>query len=146
MISVKQLLDKKGHEVWSISADATVYECIQMMDEKHVGALTVMTNNKLVGVISERDYARKVIVKGLSSKETKVKDIMTKDVYHTIPEQNIDECLVMMNKYRIRHLPAVDNGKLIGMISIGDVVKEIIEEQQYTIQQLENCIQWQEAY
>ncbi len=146
MITVKQLLEKKGHDVWSITSDSTVFECIKQMDEKHVGALTVVNKNSLVGVISERDYARKVILKGLSSKETKVKDIMTKHVYHTVPDQTIDECLVMMNKHRVRHLPAVDNGTLIGMISIGDVVKEIIEDQQYTIKQLENYIQWEEAY
>lgn len=146
MITVKQLLEKKGHEVWSISKDATVYECVELMDKKQIGALTVMHNGSLVGVISERDYARKVILKGRSSKETNVKDIMTRHVYHTFPDQSIDECLVMMNKHRFRHLPVIENDELIGMISIGDVVREIIEDQKYTIKQLENYISWEESY
>ena len=116
------------------------------MDKKQVGALTVLHEGSLVGVISERDYARKIILKGRSSKGTLVQDIMTRHVYHAVPEQNIEECLVMMNSHRFRHLPVIDEDKLIGLISIGDVVKEIIEDQKYTIKQLENYISWEESY
>ena len=146
MITVGQLLENKGHEVWSVGPEDTVYDTIKMMDEKHVGALAVIKGNELIGIISERDYARQVILKDRTSRETKVKEIMTSHVYYTHPEQNIDECLVIINQRRIRHLPVIDNGKLVGMISVGDVVKEVINEQKYTIEQLENHISWAESY
>lgn len=146
MISVDQLLSKKGHEVWNVSPEDTVYDAIEQMNEKGVGALAVMMKDKLIGIISERDYAGKVILKGRSSKECKVKEIMTSHVFHTVPSQTIDECLVIMNEKRIRHLPVLNGEKLAGMLSIGDVVKEIIADQKYTIKQLENYISWEENY
>ena len=147
MISVEQLLEKKGSDVWSVSPDDTVFDAIKMMNEKKVGALAVTQGgDRLIGIISERDYAGKVILQGKSSKETPVKDIMTRQVVHTVLSQNITECLVIMNKHRIRHLPVVQEDKLLGMISMGDVVKEIIEDQKYTIKQLENYISWEESY
>jgi CBS domain-containing protein len=123
-----------------------VYSAIKTMDEKHVGALAVVKDTELIGIISERDYARQVILKDRTSKNTQVKEIMTRQVYYTHPDQTIDECLVMINKHRIRHLPVLKNDKLIGMISVGDVVKEIIKEQQYTIEQLEYHLSWSESY
>ncbi|HEC19574.1 MAG TPA: CBS domain-containing protein [Gammaproteobacteria bacterium] len=146
MISVGELLKGKGGEVWSVTPDDTVFEAIKRMNEKHVGALAVVEDGKLVGIISERDYARKVILKDRSSKDTRVKEIMTRDVIHVIPQQPVSECLVLINEQRIRHLPVLDNGNLVGMISVGDVVKEIIQEQQYTIEQLESNLSWAEAY
>lgn len=146
MITVGKLLDDKGHEVWSVSPEDSVYDTIKMMDEKHVGALAVMEAGNLVGIISERDYARQVILKNRTSKDTKVKEIMTKNVVHISPDQTIDQCLLIINERRIRHLPVLDNDKLVGMISVGDVVKEIIRDQKYTIEQLENNVAWAEAY
>ena len=146
MISVRKLLGDKGAEVWGVSPEDTVYKTLEMMEEKGVGALAVKLDGKLVGIVSERDYARKIILKGKSSKETQVKDIMTRQVFHTFPDQSIEECLVLMNDKRIRHLPVIEDDNLIGMISIGDVVKQIIADQQYTIKQLENYISWEESY
>ncbi|VAW98473.1 CBS domain protein [hydrothermal vent metagenome] len=146
MISVGKLLEDKGGEIWHVSPEDTVFDAIKYMDNKHVGALAVVHEDKLVGILSERDYARKVILKDRASKETLVKEIMTSQVIHTILEQPVNECLVIINEKRIRHLPVLDNGKLVGMISVGDVVKEIIKEQQYTIQQLENHLSWAESY
>ena len=146
MISVGSLLDNKGAEVWHVNPEDTVFDAIKYMDSKHVGALAVVHKDKLVGILSERDYARKVILKDRASKETLVKEIMTDKVIHTFPEQPVSECLVIINEQRIRHLPVLDDGKLVGMISVGDVVKEIIKEQQYTIQQLENHLSWAESY
>ena len=104
MITVEKLIEKKGSQVWSISTEASVFDSIKLMDEKGVGALAVVIEDSLVGIISERDYARKVIIKDRSSKETKVKDIMTREVYHAVPDQSIDECLVSMHNHKIRHL------------------------------------------
>ena len=146
MISVRKLLGDKGTEVWGVSPEDTVFKTLEMMEEKGVGALAVKLDGKLVGIISERDYARKIVLKGKSSKDTKVKDIMTRQVFHTFPDQIVEECLVLMNDKRIRHLPVLEDDNLIGMISIGDVVKQIIADQQYTIKHLENYISWEESY
>ncbi len=146
MITVGELLQGKGHNVWSVGPDDTVYDTIKMMDEKRVGALAVVKDGELIGIISERDYARQVILKDRTSKQTKVKEIMTRHVYYTHPGQTIDECLVIINDRRIRHLPVLDNEKLVGMMSVGDVVKEIIKDQKYTIEQLENHLSWAESY
>jgi len=146
MITVEKLLEHKGRQVWTVTPENTVFESIEIMDEKGVGALAVVIKGALVGIVSERDYARKVMLKGLSVKDTLIKDIMTTHVYHTVMSQPIDECLVMMNERRIRHIPVVEDEKLVGMVSVGDVVKEIINEQQYTIKQLENYISWEESY
>lgn len=137
---VKHILDTKGNEIWHITPDASVLDAIKMMAEKRIGALLVMQDNKLVGIVSERDYARKVILRGKSSRETPVQDIMTSDVHHIKPEQTVEDCMELMTDKRIRHLPIVDGGKVVGVLSIGDLVKAIIAEQQYTIEQLESYI------
>lgn len=146
MITVEKVINLKGNEVWNVAPESMVYDAIKLMNEKGVGALAVMQKDALIGMISERDYAGKVILQGRSSKDTMVKEIMTTHVFHTVPEQTIDECLVIMNERRIRHLPVIHDDKLIGMLSIGDVVKEIIKDQKYTIKQLENHISWEENY
>ncbi len=140
MMTVAHLLDSKGKDIWSISPSGSVFDAIEAMAEKGVGALLVMENEQLVGIISERDYARKVILKGKSSKQTLVSDIMTKNVLIARPEQSVEECMAVMTEKRIRHLPVLDKHKVIGMISLGDLVKTIIAEQQFTIQQLEQYI------
>jgi len=145
-MKISELMQSKSKEVWSISPEATVYEALEYMASKSVGALAVAIDGELVGMLSERDYARKVILSGKSSKDTIVKDIMTSHVFYTSLEEDMESCLAKMNKHRIRHMPVVEDGKLVGMISIGDVVKQIISDQQYTIQQLENYISWEESY
>ncbi len=137
---VHQLLEAKGSEVWSIAPDASVFEAIRQMAEKEVGALLVMEGDKLEGILSERDYARSVILKGRSSRETKVSEIMTREVVTGRLDQRIESCLALMTERRIRHLPIVEEGKVVGMISMGDLVKAIIAEQQATIEQLEQYI------
>ena len=146
MSTIEKLLETKGSEVWTISPEDSVFDAIKKMEEHSVGALPVLIEDKLVGIISERDYARKVILKNRSSKETLVKEIMTTRIFHTFPKQKIEECMVVMSEHHIRHLPVMDNEKLIAMISIGDVVKDIISEQQFKIEQLEHTISWSESY
>ena len=146
MATVETLLASKEKTVWSIGPTSSVYEAIQMMDEKGVGALAVTHNDNLVGIISERDYARKVILKGRSSSETNVDDIMTRDVLYTFPGQSVEDCMVMMTENHIRHMPVLQNKTLVGMISLGDVVKEIIKEQKIKIEHLEQTISWGESY
>ena len=146
MATVETLLASKEKTVWSIGPTSSVYEAIQMMDEKGVGALAVTHNDNLVGIISERDYARKVILKGRSSSETSVDDIMTRDVLYTFPGQSVEDCMVMMTEHHIRHMPVLQNKTLVGMISLGDVVKEIIKEQKIKIEHLEQTISWGESY
>lgn len=145
MTTVEKLLQGKTN-VWNIGPDATVYEAIQVMDAKSIGALVVILNDELIGIISERDYARKIILKDRSSKETKVREIMTTRVFHTFPEQNIEECMAVMTTHRIRHLPVLSNNRLVGLVSLGDVVKEIISEQKFKIETLEHTISWEESY
>ncbi|HOP60935.1 MAG TPA: CBS domain-containing protein [Candidatus Saccharicenans sp.] len=140
MITVKQMLEEKGHQVWTISPEATVFEALKIMADKDIGALIVVEKDQVVGIISERDYARKVMLKGKSSLETPVKDIMSTEIYYVGPEVSVDECMALMTEKRIRHLPVMDNGKLIGVISIGDVVKSIISTQKVTIEHLQNYI------
>ena len=140
MTTVKQLLDAKGHQVWSIPPDASVFEAIQLMAEKEVGALLVMQAGKPVGIVSERDYARKVILQGKSSQETPIQEIMTTRVIYTHPDQPIEECMALMTERRIRHLPVIVGEEVLGMISIGDLVKAIIVEQKFIIDQLEHYI------
>ena len=140
MASVKQILQGKGHDVWSVGPEASVYDAIEMMADKEVGALVVIEGESLVGVFTERDYARKVVLQGRSSRETKIKDIMTSRVAYARPGQSVEECMAVMTEKRIRHLPVIEDEKLLGIISIGDLVKSIIEEQQHVIEQLEQYI------
>ncbi len=140
MVSVRQLLSSKAPEVWSIDAEQPVLEAIQVMADRRVGALPVTRNGELVGVVSERDYARKVILLGRSSAETPVWQIMSSPVVTVSPSEDVRKCMQLMTDKRIRHLPVVDSGRMIGVISIGDLVRAVIEEQEYTIEQLERFI------
>jgi CBS domain-containing protein len=140
MASVGQLLRSKGNAVWSVTPDTTVYDAIKLMAQKEVGALLVLEGDKLMGIISERDYARKVILRGRSSKDTPVRDIMTERVLYVRPEQTIEECMALMTAKRVRHLPVCEDDHVIGVVSIGDLVKSVISQQEYLIQQLENYI------
>lgn len=140
MLRVQYLLALKGKDVWSIEPEAPVLEAIRMMAEKHIGALPVMRGLQLLGIISERDYARKVILMGRSSADTPVSQIMSTPVTTISPDDAVPNCMAIMTQQRIRHLPVVDKGKVVGMISIGDLVKAVIEEQQQTIDQLERYI------
>jgi CBS domain-containing protein len=140
MTTVKQILDTKGYTVWSIHPQESVFAAIEQMAEKEVGALVVLEGEALVGIISERDYARKVILKGRSSHETAVQDIMTPHVICTRLDQSIEECMTIVTERRIRHLPVLNSGQVVGIISIGDLVKAIIAEQQFIIEQLEHYI------
>jgi CBS domain-containing protein len=137
---VKHLLETKGDEIWSIEPDASVLDAIKVMAEKGIGALLVMRGAELAGIVSERDYARKVILQGRSSNQTAVREIMTDKVFSTHLEDSIDECLSLMTDKRIRHLPIVEGGAVVGVLSIGDLVKAKIEEQQFHIEQLQNYI------
>ncbi len=140
MKTVRDILREKGYDIWSVAADATVYEALQVMAEKNIGAVLVLEQGKLAGILSERDYARKVILQGRSSLNTPVKEIMTQQVFYVRPDQTIEECMALMTDKRIRHLPVLEDNRLVGVISIGDVVKAIVSEQKVTIQQYENYI------
>jgi len=138
--SVSEILHHKGANVWSISPEATVYAAVQMMAEKNVGALLVMEHDKLVGIISERDYTRKVVLKGRSSKDTAVKEILSDHVVRISPAETVEECMRLMTSHRIRHLPVLDGDKVLGVVSIGDLVNWIITAQTATIEQLQTYI------
>jgi CBS domain-containing protein len=138
--TISEILSNKGATVWSISPDATVFEAILMMTEKNVGALLVTENGKLVGIISERDYTRKVVVKGKASRTTAVKEILSSHVVHVSPSHTVQECLRLMTDHRFRHLPVLDGDKIVGVISIGDLVNWIISAQHTTISQLQTYI------
>ncbi|MBI1996946.1 MAG: CBS domain-containing protein [Deltaproteobacteria bacterium] len=140
MKKVRDILEHKGRNVWSIEPDASVFDALKLMAEKDIGALIVLDGGNLVGIISERDYARKIVLLGRASPTTQVKEIMTTDVVCVDPERNVDECMALVTERRVRHLPVLENGKLIGLISIGDLVKSIITEQQFIIEQLERYI------
>ena len=140
MKSLKQLLEAKGRDVYSVGPDAHVFDALKLMAEKSVGALIVTEGGRIAGVISERDYARKVILLGKSSHELQVRDIMTSKVITVHPGQTVEECMALMTEKRIRHLPVTEGERLIGVLSIGDLVKEVIAEQQQTIRQLESYI------
>jgi CBS domain-containing protein len=140
MITVKQILDEKGSSVWTISPEAKVLDALKLMAEKGVGALIVMEGGEVVGIISERDYARKIILKGRHSQDTPVRDIMSTHIYGVHFDTTAEECMALMTDKHIRHLPVCMDEKLVGVISIGDVVKAIIGQQKGTIENLENYI------
>jgi CBS domain-containing protein len=140
MPTVKQILATKGNKVWSIESGKQVYEALQLMAEKDIGALLVYKDKKVAGIISERDYARKVALKGKSAETTHVSEIMTSEVLCTSPNNSIEECMAVMTDRKVRHLPVVEDEKIVGLISIGDVVNAIISEKQFVITQLENYI------
>ena len=140
MKKVKDILETKGRDVWYIEPGALVYDAMKLMADKGIGALLVMEERRLVGIISERDYARKIILQGRSPRSTNVQEIMTSRVVYTEPEQNIEECMALMTEKRIRHLPVMEGGQVCGVISIGDLVKAIIREQKFIIEQLERYI------
>jgi IMP dehydrogenase len=147
MTSVAQILKSKtesGPEnerpVITIGADASVYEAVKMMAEHHIGALVVMEGAAIAGIVTERDYARKIVLMDRSSKTTRVSEIMTRQVRYVTPGDSTEQCMALMTEHRMRHLPVLESERLIGMISIGDLVKAIISDQQFTIQQLEHYI------
>ena len=137
---VKQLLDAKGHDVLSVSPDASVLDAVKLMADKGIGALIVMDGTAMVGMVSERDYARKVILKGRSSDTTTVREVMSTDVISTTGAASVDKCMNLMTDSRIRHLPVIDDGSVTGIISIGDLVKAVIAGQKEEIEQLEHYI------
>jgi len=138
--TVAALLKRKGPGVWSLPPDATVYEAIAMMAEKRIGALVVLSDGELIGIVSERDYARKVILQGRASRETPVREIMSSPVFTATPEDTVDHCLRIMTANRIRHLPIIEAGRVSGMVSIGDLVASTLSMQAHTIDQLETYI------
>lgn len=140
MKTVKQVLDDKGYQVHSIAPEATVYEALEKMAQEGIGALVVLDSGQLAGIVSERDYARKVILTGRHSRETPVRDIMTENVICVSSELRVDASMSIMSKNRVRHLVVRDDARINGLISIGDVVKAIIDDQQFTIEQLEHYI------
>jgi len=139
-MKISQILAEKGEETWSIGPDATVFEALELMAQKGIGALLVVDEDRLIGILSERDYARKVILLGRGSRKTSVRDIMSPDPCCIRPEQTIDDAMALMTEKRIRHLPVVEEGELAGIVTIGDVVKAKIATQEFVIQQLENYI------
>ncbi len=140
MTTVQQLLSKKGSEVHNIGPDESVFRCLEMMADNNVGALVVLDGDKLVGIVSERDYARKVFLKGRSSPKTTVGEIMSKRVVCARPDQTVEECMAVMTDKAIRHLPVLDHKRVVGVVSIGDLVESIISEQKFVIEQLEHYI------
>lgn len=139
-MKVSDILKGKGNIIYSVTGDVSVYEAIKTMGEKNIGALVVIEDDELKGIISERDYARKIVLKGKLSRETLVKEIMTEQVITVVPEDSIDKCMELMSAKHIRHLPIVGSGKVLGMISIGDVVNAVIASQKETIEQLKSYI------
>jgi CBS domain-containing protein len=140
MKTVQQLLESKRYSVVSVAPSSTVLEALKVMADKEIGAVIVIDDGHLVGIFSERDYARKVVLQGKSSKDTPVREIMTEKVVCVRPEQPIDDCMGLMTDKRIRHLPVLEHKKVIGVISIGDVVKEMLSEKEFVIKQLESYI------
>ena len=140
MRTVRDILHTKGHDVWCVGPENTVFEALERMAEKQVGALVVMDGTHLAGIISERDYARKVVLLGRTSPQTLVREIMTSHVAYTHLDQSVEECMAIMTDKRFRHLPVIEQDKLVGIVSIGDLVKSIISEQKFIIEQLERYI------
>ena len=140
MITVRELLERKGGVVWTIAPNASVFDAIKIMAEKGIGALVVKEGAELVGIISERDYARKVVLEGRSSRDTSCRDIMTEKVLVISTDRTLDECMVLMTEKRIRHLPVIENERLIGIVSIFDCIKAIVSKQEFILEQLESYI------
>jgi CBS domain-containing protein len=140
MTSVDRILDQKGRQVWSIHPGDTVYDAIKMMADKNVGSLVVLEGTKMVGIVTERHYARNVFLKGRASPQTQVGEIMERNVVCVEPEQSIEECMAIMSAKRVRHLPVIRDGELLGIVSIGDLVKGIISDREFVIEQLEHYI------
>jgi len=138
--TVGSILGLKGREIWSVAPNATVYDAVALMAAKSIGAVLVISEGSLLGIVSERDYARKVILQGSSSKETQVRDVMTTGLVTVTPDASVDDCMKIMTYNRIRHLPVLDRGELVGIVSIGDMVKAIIADQAHTIAQLHTYI------
>jgi len=138
--TIREILGHKGAATWTVSPDVTVFDAIQLMADKNIGALLVTKDDKLVGIISERDYTRKVVLKGRASKDTPVRDILSGHVIHVTPEHSVEECLRLMTEHRVRHLPVLEGEKIAGVISIGDLVNWIISAQSSTIHQLQTYI------
>ena len=140
MKTVADVIQAKGPEVWTIPPETIVFDALKIMADKNVGALVVLDGAEIAGILSERDYARKVILHGKSSRELKVREIMSTNVYFVNPDENLEDCMALFTNKRVRHLPVLQNDQLLGIISIGDVVKAVIAEHEYTIKHLENYI------
>ena len=140
METIRQLLNRKGAHIWSLSPDATVYEAVELLSQRGIGALLVVDAGKVIGIVTERDYARKVILMGRSSRDTKVEEIMATDIVHVHPDHSVQECMELMTEKRVRHLPVLEEDKVLGIVSMGDLVKAIITEQRFFIRQLEQYI------
>jgi CBS domain-containing protein len=140
MITVRQFIEQTKRPVWSLSSNNTVRQALQLMADKNIGAIVIKDQDNLTGIFSERDYARKVVLKGKNSTDTKLAEVMSKDVITISSDMQIDACMQLMTDKRIRHLPVVDNGKSLGIISIGDVVRLMIDEQKYLIEQLQKFV------
>ncbi len=138
---VKHILNSKGHEIWSVKPNDTVFDAVKLMADKSIGSLLVMNGDKLIGIVTERDYARKVILEGKSSKDSSVKEVMNSKVLCVSPDQTVDECMALMTDKRVRHLPVLDHKHVVGIVSIGDLVNAVIGEQQILIDHLEHYIQ-----
>lgn len=140
MRTIRDILQEKGFDIYAITPESSVFQALQLMAEKNVGALMVMTGDTVEGLISERDYARKIVLKGRFSKDVPVREIMSPEIVAIGPEEDVERCMTLMTHKRMRHLPVFENGRLIGLISIGDIVKAIIEHKEETIRQLEKYI------
>jgi CBS domain-containing protein len=140
MINVRHILQEKGQDSWFVNPKTSVLDALKLLAEKNIGALVVLENDRLAGIFSERDYARKVVLKGKASRDTLVGEVMTSGVVTVSPANTVEECMALMTEKRIRHLPVVEEGKLAGVISIGDVVRAIISDKEFMIQQLEQYI------
>jgi CBS domain-containing protein len=140
MTTVKHVLDQKGHHVHFIHPDASVFDALKMMAENNIGSLAVLEDGKLVGVITERHYAREIVLKGRTSPGTLVRDIMSTKVIYARPDQSVEECMAVMTAKAVRHLPVLERGRLVGIVSIGDMVKSVIDDQKFIIEQLEHFI------
>ena len=140
MKKIRELLDEKGTQVWSVSPTASVYDALGLMEEKNIGAVLVMDQDRLLGILSERDHTRDVVLKGRTAKDTLVNEVMTSRPVCVVPGQTVEDCMALMTEKRVRHLPVIDENRVVGLISIGDAVKATISQQQFVIEQLESYI------